>query len=404
MLSRSKYVIFLLHAFACLCAVQVIIWIGNYAYRHQETPVRNFNSVENKIDQIRYDGTPKMRRKLAEVGEEAVQNDMWIQMTKSIMEREKTIDKMYALHVSKSGGTSLCDTMKLDKCFIPQDAKRKANCWSYKYRSKQVDLGTKWVRHGKVNGTDIVFKNWVYYNESRSPSSTCLDIRNYLVQNMQTLAMSENWLPKGGVCQHGFLNVIVLRNPLERLRSHYQHLYDECIQHSSPGPCALMLNEDKSFNIDFMNRTFDIITDNYNVRSLNEQAVYKEPTGFDGKGQIYLENAIENLSKFDWVLIVSAEKENDMNKIILEDGVGLSHGLPVSRKRNKRRQKNHFNAEDKKRIRKMNSLDLKLWREAKRIHKLDLISLRMMRKFSPTLWNERQSIKCAEVPEKDAVG
>jgi hypothetical protein len=104
MLSRSKYVIFLLHAFACLCAVQVIIWIGNYAYRHQETPVRNFNSVENKIDQIRYDGTPKMRRKLAEVGEEAVQNDMWIQMTKSIMEREKTIDKMYALHVSKSGG------------------------------------------------------------------------------------------------------------------------------------------------------------------------------------------------------------------------------------------------------------------------------------------------------------
>ena len=294
--------------------------------------------------------------------------------------------------------------MKSDQCFIPPDAKGKANCWAPEYRSSRVDLGTKWVRYKKVNETDIKFKNWVYYDEKRSPSSTCSEIRDFLYQNDQSLAMSENWLPIGGVCEHDFLNVIILRHPLDRLLSHYQHLYDECVQHSTPLSCTSILTTDGHFDIDFMNKTFDIITDNYNVRSLNEQHVYKKPTGFNGKGEDYLNRAIENLHRFDWVLILRPEEDQKLNqtKMIMEEGIGLSRSLPISRKRSGRRKKFRWSVEDEQQLRQTNSLDLKLWAEAKRINELDVISIRKMQASSSHLWQERQANKCTATVRKDS--
>jgi hypothetical protein len=40
----------------------------------------------------------------------------------------------------------------------------------------------------------------------------------------------------------------------------------------------------------------------------------------------------------------------------------------------------------------MNKLDFELWEEAKRLHQLDLISIRKMKSASPLEWHERLKI------------
>ena len=354
---------------------------------------------EKYMQQIVFDGSPNLRRTLAAMEQNSTTptpDALWQQMLQSVVAREKSLDGVYALHISKSGGTSLCDAMKADRCFVTPDKRIKAFCWAGRYKSKSIDLGTKWARRRKVNETNIQFKNWVFYDENSSPSSTCSDVRAFLQKRNQSLAMSENWLPNGGVCEHDFMNIILLRHPLERLLSHYRHLYYECVHHSPPDSCTSMLTEDGYFDIDFMNKTFDIVTDNYNVRSLNEQYVYKEPTGFNGKGDDYLAAAMANLNKFDWVLLLTPGEETTLNQtnMLMREGIGLSHSLPVSRKRSGRAKKLRWSREDEERLMQMNSLDLKVWEEAKRLHKLDVVSVKRMREASMHLWEKRGSSKC----------
>ena len=107
MLPPSKF-IFLLYVSASLTTIELVIWAGNYRHREKGSPERKSESEESNthegIKKIEYNGTPKMRRSLAELGENAVPDAMWTKMTTSVIAREKSLDGVYALHVSKSGG------------------------------------------------------------------------------------------------------------------------------------------------------------------------------------------------------------------------------------------------------------------------------------------------------------
>ena len=49
-------------------------------------------------------GTPQQRRKLAALGSSSISDVMWRKMASAYIEREKNLDGIFALHVSKSGG------------------------------------------------------------------------------------------------------------------------------------------------------------------------------------------------------------------------------------------------------------------------------------------------------------
>jgi len=87
--------------------------------------------------------------------------------------------------------------------------------------------------------------------------------------------MSENWLPTPGVCQDTFMNIIMIRHPIDRLLSHYNHILRLCKKEKS-NTCHDMLqkNDPQYFNHTIMIQSFDIISDNYIVRSLNNLEGY----------------------------------------------------------------------------------------------------------------------------------
>jgi len=359
----------------------------------------NENVSENREGIVSSSGQPRARRKLAEAEQyderivQVVPDDvMWKTVVKSVLKRERSLVGIYALHVSKSGGTSLCDLMKAEKCFHPPDRKGKSNCWAKKYESNSIDLGTQWVRQNYDDKGILNFQLplWMLYDEENAPSSSCSDIHDYLSRYKHSLAMSENWLPKTGVCTKDFLNIIIFRHPMDRLLSHYRHIYKKCKERSSPMACSKMLvDSGEYFDIDFMKKTFDIVTDNYYTRSLNVQSVYSLPSILP---EHHLENAKGNLRNFDWVLLLGMDYENSTQEI-LQEGVGVSLPLPTSRQVDSSEKKIRFRPQDIQRLEKLNKLDFQLWEESKRLHNLDLISIRRMRSASPHEWYNRLNFK-----------
>ena len=351
-------------------------------------------------------GKPQERRQLAELGDDTTK-DQWLEMKRCMEEREEELVGVYSLHVSKSGGTSLCDLLKEEQCFISPHNPN-ANCWSNRYRTQVIDLGPQWQRKKKSEA--FGFPEWVLYNETAVPSSSCDQIVQYLQDNNQKVAMSENWLPEGGnLCQNYFSNIVVIRDPMRRVLSHYQHLYRACMSKKTTkglkrDQCHQMLhggiwNEESKnyFNLTFMMEWFDIVSDNYYVRSLNDQSVYKEPFGMNGKGGMYLQHALRNLRNFDWIILIqSGNDEEDINReLIIKYGLGLENDFGISRKKREKKSDIILRENDYKIMKKLNKYDQKIWSEAKRLNSLDVISLKKYAEYD-TDWSKKRSshIEC----------
>jgi len=265
-----------------------------------------------------------------------------------------------------------------------------ANCWARRYKSHTVDFGPQWQR--KQYSEELKMKDWVYFYEHETPSSACSDIRHHLHHQNQTLAMSENWLPKGGnLCQQDFSNVIVVRDPIKRMSSHYQHLFEECIRGKKgvqKEKCLQMiqggtLNENgiNYFNITFMIKWFDIISDNYYLRSINDQNIYKKPFGMEGKGNEYLKMALDNLHNFDWVMVLhdgQADEEIINTDLITRQGLGLKQKFGHSRKQKGISKNIRLDAKDVEKLKEVNKYDEVIWQEAKRLNALDVYSLKKL--------------------------
>lgn len=91
---------------------------------------------------IKCTGTPEERRALALLGD-SVSPKRWRDMTQCMIDREKTLTGVFALHISKSGGTSLCNLFKTEKCFVPPSPDKESNCWYSAMKTTFVDFSPK---------------------------------------------------------------------------------------------------------------------------------------------------------------------------------------------------------------------------------------------------------------------
>jgi hypothetical protein len=286
-----------------------------------------------------------------------------------------------------SPGTSLCDLFKANQCFVPPQGNPKANCWSPEYKNMGVNLGPQWLR--KESCKEFNLPTWMSYDEKNMQSSSCDALVEYLQRSGQKVAMSENWLPMGGtLCQNQFVSVLTMRHPVRRILSHYQHIFNVCLK-SNPvesAVCLTMLNDqvwDRGnrtyFNISLTSKSFDIITDNYYMRSLSDQNVYKEPFQMNGRRKEYFQQAKNNLNSFDWIILLDSDADdfdNNMNRdLIVRYGLGLHHDFGFSRKRSEKNSdvsNIDLLQQDYEDLIAINKYDLQLWHEAKMLSNLDV--------------------------------
>ena len=303
-------------------------------------------------------------------------------------------------------GTSLCEVFKAEKCFTPLHPEKPCNCWYPELKTSKVNFSTQWVREAANNFFN--FQRWTVLGpKGHVPSSSCDDINEHLQQHNQTLAMSENWLPYDGVCSEYFMNTIIVREPMSRLLSHYNHLLRECIRRNKNQTqlCTsnMLLDHDidnsneekngstdkKIFNVTAMTYHFDIITDNYYLRSLNTEHIYRKPLGFGNKGSEYLKKALKNLRQFDWILLLGGGEENESNNLdfILNKGIGLTSGMGMDRVHHTS-SKSMFS--DESYLKTLNHYDSQIWEEAQILHQLDIESLRQLEKYGGETWKGRK--------------
>jgi hypothetical protein len=327
-------------------------------------------------------GTPQERRALASLGD-AVSSQKWRDMTHCMINRERRLKGIFALHVSKSGGTSLCNAFKTEQCFVPPSDNKEANCWYSAMKTSTVDFAPKWVRSSSAHFFHL--PRWL---EADARQSTCLDIYNHLQQFQQKLAMSENWLPTNGPCQDHFMNVVIVRNPIHRLVSHYSHILRLCKRRTSNHThlCDVLLQKDNQhfFNHTIMMEYFDIISDNYIVRSLNTMQGYKAPLGHMEES---LSIALEHLNRFDWILLLLEGLEGSSNNStnrLMDLGLGLSTVLRPARTKPST-QVVSLSKESENILMDLNKWDYEIWKEAQKLHELDLLSLHYMQQYASDL-------------------
>ena len=258
----------------------------------------------------------------------------------------------------------------------------------------KVDTSPQWARPQTVKKLNL--PKWTLVNED-IPVRHCGDMKLALEKMRKNFFfMSENWLSQDGVCDNDFMNTIIVRNPMQRLISHYRHIYrtvDNELKYK-----FVTKNPDPVFNVTFMLENFDLISDNYYARSLNGKENFLLPYGLAGKSEEVLTTALEELHKFDWILIIGEdgqENESENNDFILTRGVGLSKGLGMERVQP--RNTKYLSDHDENILLELNALDSKIWEEAKKLHALDVLSLQMMIKHGGHIvenYKKKESDKC----------
>jgi hypothetical protein len=385
---NSILVIFLLLVLKSVCDVY-------------SSPLLNISEISPTIE-LKCTGTPQERRALASLGD-SVSPDRWREMMLCMMKRERTLMGMFALHISKSGGTSLCDIFTKEQCFQTPKAYKKWNCWHPKMTTKEVDFKPQWIRSSAAEPYNLQHlsyparKHWIVL-DPYTPEPTCEHVRMYMAQFKQKIAMSENWLPLGGVCQDDFMNLITIRNPMDRLVSQYSHILRVCkkINAKNSTRCDPLIvkpisnNSRSFFNLTNWMTHFDIVSDNYLVRSLSSREGYQMPFGHM---DAFIHSALENLRKFDWILIIDSNNKFERSTdTLLKVGLGLNSTLPKNNSK-PNSTKESLSDESFKILADWNQLDYEIWLEAQKLHELDYQSLTYMRKYAHDLfqiWNQRR--------------
>jgi len=321
-------------------------------------------------------GTPKERRALASLGENTttVATD-WELMTSCVRRRELRMKAHFGLHISKSGGTSLCKLFRSENCStLPRISE---NC-------HLATTGPQWVRT-KIR-RQFNLPHWMWVSGDSQPNS-CEGIALELEETNLTAVMNENWLPGGHVCEGKFINTILVRNPIARILSHYNEVYEGCLQVRRKSCIQFLVDgslkgDKKVFNVSFLENALDIISNNYYTRMLNNRTVYLSDSEFHGQRNSVLNKALDNLQKFDWVLLHGSgnNQENIENDIIVMDGLGMSKGLGLSRSKNSETT-TAISLAHEEYLREKNDLDNYIWQEAQRLHSLDIESIRLMKKY-----------------------
>ena len=340
-------------------------------------------------------GTPQERRALAQLGDAAQAAD-WERMTRCVIERRNTLQFHFGLHVSKSGGTSVCDLFKQEKCWTDDHKHgwKRDNCWM---KENNIDLSPSWFRHDFKYKADFNRPSLMAEKNLRDDVS-CQELVQYLKSTKIGVAMSENYLPNhGNLCSQDFSNLFMMREPMERLYSHYNNIFkircnvtgtyqsnSMCQRITMPWeeqPPQNASNPTRIYYLkeDAVTEVIDMISDNYYTRTLNNRDVFFAPFGLatNTTGQKALNVALETLRSFDWVLLL---RSNEGNKDIFKHGLGLNSTLGHSRPKSPIFQTT-LTSKGQQYLESVNRLDQELWKEAQELHALDVKSIEYMQKY-----------------------
>ena len=177
--------------------------------------------------------------------------------------REK--EAVHFLHVSKSGGMSMCALAVANGCRVPDDGTglHNSNCWS-----REMFDGPEWER-----------------SKSRpSKYSNCVRQVEFSQRMRFNFLAKENAL-EGGICPQ-LLNLLVVRELIARVLSHWDEIRLKNARRLSGS------------NAYHWARRFPIVSRNFYVRSLNGPGVYRSAN----TTVVHLNRAIERIDRFDLVL------------------------------------------------------------------------------------------------------
>lgn len=188
-------------------------------------------------------------------------------------------------HISKSAGTNVCVCGFFSGC-QPALPVRKTNC------------------HARF---DAPLWNGGYRQNN---SMTCQQLAAYNEQHLYTLEGNENYLIPDGLCPQ-FWNIIVLRDPVERLISHLAM----CLMFpTSGGDWCWRRHSGQAWpgriTAGWVFKAQPIISDNFYIRSLLGSEVYNLPFGSIGRD--HLVRARQVLARFDVVYTLDGDLNRDL--------------------------------------------------------------------------------------------
>jgi hypothetical protein len=269
---------------------------------------------------------------------------------------------MYFLHISKSGGTAMCDLACRNGCRTPHCGKN-GNCWSRQAKDGpiwEISNDHEWWMDSGVK----LSRNAIYSN--------CLLEERHLISKDWNFVANENYLFGGEttpnhvqVCSNQFLNVVVIRDPVERVISHMAHM-------------QALYNKRQKKNIIFDNvkkfvSDFQVVSSNYMSRILLGGKIFREldNTVLRSNHTLaneYLRLAKRHLSEFDVVIIMSDLFSNRAGNV-LRRGLGWSDvdlkSIVGENRFSGTNRTRTISSNDLKIIRDANELDMKLYEYAK---------------------------------------
>ncbi|PNH04083.1 hypothetical protein TSOC_009792 [Tetrabaena socialis] len=224
-------------------------------------------------------------------------------------------------HASKAGGTTFCQLAKLNGCRTQSFAARR-NCLI-----REFDDVPRWVNHSLHTSLAPVglrtpwFANWG--NKARNPVS-CRVRKRFAMRRRFNIYANEFSLygaaraPRNAHVCPGNLNVLQLRHPHARLRSHLMWVWALYDHHFKEQAAAFF----PSHGAAHWEALMPAATHNYYVRSLLGEAVYYSPP--DKLTAAHLASARLSAAQFD---VVTLLEQPAMNDLLYEMAVGWGLGF-----------------------------------------------------------------------------
>mmetsp|Transcript_39220 Transcript_39220/g.92339 ORF Transcript_39220/g.92339 Transcript_39220/m.92339 type:complete len:439 (+) Transcript_39220:77-1393(+) len=259
-------------------------------------------------------------------------------------------------HVSKSAGTTFCICGQTNGCVGSGMDKDKdpvlTNCHAGQDDPDSPDDGPHWGA-----------------KKQHPPAyDTCDGLTKYATKNHYTLEGNENWLIGEGVCPQ-FWNVVILRDPVDRLVSHMQELAKIPTKSQAAevqtGP-LYWDSESTKLTPKLIFEEIPILSNNFYIRSLLGAETYKLPFGAINK--THLEQAKRVVDGFDLVFIMHKQLLQDFGDYL---GWSCENSRRIAPDDFTDNLKKRWSEDDWELVKKHNALDIELVEYAANLFKLD---------------------------------
>jgi len=261
-------------------------------------------------------------------------------------------------HISKSAGTTFCICGQSNGCVGSGMAEGRdpvlENCHAGEFDANAPD--------------DL--PHWAAKKQHPKDYDTCDGLERYAKENQFTLEGNENWMIGEGLC-HQFWNVVILRDPIDRLVSHLQELSRIPAHTASSevetGPLAWNATK---LTPEYVFQQVPILSDNFYTRSLLGAETYAMPLG--SLNQTHLERAKKVIEGFDLVLVLHPGLLEDMQNFL---GWSCAASRRVAPDDFSDALHGHWGELEWDKVKERNALDIALVEHAVSLFKLDRLVL-----------------------------